>query len=186
MWVSTAAELLAVRCPLATPPDALTWPPTPAAGLEEALAGVLGGRHRTDRRGEPGVSLTRFLLGSLPLGAGRLDPVSLGPALAALGLLLPHALEHTGRPGSCPDGAVLHVLDVCGYRIGSGVSRNGPRGSCSEALDRGRTTSNTTLCSQCGALAEVKWRDVLESTDGPVENAKVACARWHLVPAPGR
>jgi hypothetical protein len=41
-----------------------------------------------------------------------------------------------------------------------------------------------TLCPECGALAEVQWRDVIESTDGPVEHAKVVCAarHWFLLP----
>ena len=41
-----------------------------------------------------------------------------------------------------------------------------------------------TTCPECGALAEVTWRDVLESTDGPVEHAKVVCAgrHWFLLP----
>ena len=29
----------------------------------------------------------------------------------------------------------------------------------------------TTLCLECGAIADVQWRAVLESTDGPVEHA---------------
>lgn len=43
---------------------------------------------------------------------------------------------------------------------------------------------DTTLCPECGALAEVEWRDVLESTDGPVEHAKIACVHrhWFLLP----
>ena len=43
---------------------------------------------------------------------------------------------------------------------------------------------DTTLCPECGALAEVQWREVLESTDGPVEHAKIECARrhWFLLP----
>ena len=43
---------------------------------------------------------------------------------------------------------------------------------------------DTTLCPECGALAEVQWRDVMESTDGPVEHAKISCARrhWFLLP----
>ena len=43
---------------------------------------------------------------------------------------------------------------------------------------------DTTLCPECGALAEVEWRAVLESTDGPVEHAKITCARrhWFLLP----
>jgi hypothetical protein len=43
---------------------------------------------------------------------------------------------------------------------------------------------DTTACPECGELAEVQWRDVLESTDGPVEHAKVLCVRrhWFLLP----
>lgn len=43
---------------------------------------------------------------------------------------------------------------------------------------------DTTLCPECGVLAEVLWRDVLESTDGPVEHAKIGCANrhWFLLP----
>ena len=43
---------------------------------------------------------------------------------------------------------------------------------------------DTTFCPECGALAEVQWRDVLESTDGPVEHAKISCLRrhWFLLP----
>ena len=41
-----------------------------------------------------------------------------------------------------------------------------------------------TLCPECGALAEVQWRAVMESTDGPVEHAKIGCVRrhWFLLP----
>jgi hypothetical protein len=43
---------------------------------------------------------------------------------------------------------------------------------------------DTTTCPDCGALAEVEWRAVLESTDGPVEHARVTCVRrhWFLLP----
>jgi hypothetical protein len=43
---------------------------------------------------------------------------------------------------------------------------------------------DTTHCPECGALAEVQWREVAESTDGPVEHAKVVCVRrhWFLLP----
>ena len=43
---------------------------------------------------------------------------------------------------------------------------------------------DTTLCPECGALAEVQWRAVMEGTDGPVEHAKVRCVRrhWFLLP----
>jgi hypothetical protein len=41
-----------------------------------------------------------------------------------------------------------------------------------------------TVCPQCSAPAEVEWRSVLESTDGPVEHAKVLCVNqhWFLLP----
>jgi hypothetical protein len=38
---------------------------------------------------------------------------------------------------------------------------------------------DTTLCPECGTLAEVEWRQVTESTDGPVELAKIRCLRRH-------
>ena len=43
---------------------------------------------------------------------------------------------------------------------------------------------DTTTCPECGALAEVEWRDVAESTDGPVEHAKIRCVQrhWFLLP----
>ena len=41
-----------------------------------------------------------------------------------------------------------------------------------------------TACPECGELAEVQWRAVLESTDGPVDHAKILCVRrhWFLLP----
>lgn len=41
-----------------------------------------------------------------------------------------------------------------------------------------------SLCPQCGAVAEVQWRAVMEGTDGPVEHAKVVCLQrhWFLLP----
>jgi hypothetical protein len=41
-----------------------------------------------------------------------------------------------------------------------------------------------TQCPECGLVAEVEWRDVLESTDGPVEHARIRCAdrHWFLLP----
>ena len=41
-----------------------------------------------------------------------------------------------------------------------------------------------TVCPECDELAEVQWRAVMESTDGPVEHAKVVCVRrhWFLLP----
>ena len=41
-----------------------------------------------------------------------------------------------------------------------------------------------TICPECGHLAEVEWRTVLDSSDGPVEHALVSCVRrhWSLLP----
>jgi hypothetical protein len=41
-----------------------------------------------------------------------------------------------------------------------------------------------TTCPECGAIAEVEWRAVMESTAGPVEHAKVRCVQrhWFLLP----
>jgi hypothetical protein len=41
-----------------------------------------------------------------------------------------------------------------------------------------------TLCPECDEPARVLWRAVLESTDGPIEHAKVRCSRghWFLLP----
>ena len=45
-------------------------------------------------------------------------------------------------------------------------------------------TMDTTLCPACGTLAEGQWRGVAESTDGPIELAKIVCLRrhWYLLP----
>jgi hypothetical protein len=53
-----------------------------------------------------------------------------------------------------------------------------------------------TTCPECGHAAEVTWREVMESTDGPVEHAQIRCVQrhWFLLPvahlsratAPGR
>jgi hypothetical protein len=42
----------------------------------------------------------------------------------------------------------------------------------------------TTGCPECGCRAEVRDRAVLESTDGPVEHAKVFClsGHWFFLP----
>ncbi len=44
---------------------------------------------------------------------------------------------------------------------------------------------DTTTCPGCGAVAEVTERLVLESTEGPVEHARVVCVarHWFLLPA---
>ena len=41
-----------------------------------------------------------------------------------------------------------------------------------------------TTCPECGNAAEILWRDVLESTDGPIEHAKVLCIdhHWFVLP----
>jgi len=41
-----------------------------------------------------------------------------------------------------------------------------------------------TACPECAEPAEVQWRTVMHGTDGPVEHAKVLCARrhWFLLP----
>ena len=41
-----------------------------------------------------------------------------------------------------------------------------------------------TVCPECDELAEVQWRAVMESTDGPVEHARIMCVRrhWFLLP----
>jgi hypothetical protein len=41
------------------------------------------------------------------------------------------------------------------------------------------TTTQLTRCPHCGALAEIERRCVLESSDGPVEHAKVRCVLDH-------
>jgi hypothetical protein len=45
-------------------------------------------------------------------------------------------------------------------------------------------TVDLTTCPQCGNVAEIIARDVFESTDGPVEHAKVVCVErhWFLMP----
>jgi hypothetical protein len=44
-----------------------------------------------------------------------------------------------------------------------------------------------TNCPECGELAEVERRDVMESTDGPIEHAKLSCVQrhWFLMPVAG-
>jgi hypothetical protein len=36
-----------------------------------------------------------------------------------------------------------------------------------------------TSCPQCGEQAEIFDRHVLESTDGPIEHARVRCVQMH-------
>ena len=37
-----------------------------------------------------------------------------------------------------------------------------------------------TVCPECDASAEVLWRVTLDSTDGPIEHARVVCVRKHF------
>lgn len=39
---------------------------------------------------------------------------------------------------------------------------------------------DTTICPECGVIAEVLWRDVVESTNGPVEHAQIRCVERHV------
>lgn len=43
---------------------------------------------------------------------------------------------------------------------------------------------DTTTCPECGEISEVQDRHVLDSTDGPVEHARIMCIRrhWFLLP----
>lgn len=43
---------------------------------------------------------------------------------------------------------------------------------------------DTTMCPECGQLAQVQWRAVIESTEGPIEHAKIHCVQrhWFLLP----
>ncbi len=44
--------------------------------------------------------------------------------------------------------------------------------------------ADLTTCPDCGAIAEVLDRFVLESTDGPVEHLRTVCVRrhWFVLP----
>jgi hypothetical protein len=39
--------------------------------------------------------------------------------------------------------------------------------------------TDTTRCPDCGGIAQVRERFVLESTDGPVEHARTSCPHGH-------
>ena len=41
-----------------------------------------------------------------------------------------------------------------------------------------------TTCPECGAPAQIEQRHVLESTDGPIEHAKIRCVsrHWFFLP----
>ena len=47
------------------------------------------------------------------------------------------------------------------------------------------TSHEAFACPTCGGRADVLWRDVFDSTDGPVEHVKIQCANrhWYLMPS---
>jgi hypothetical protein len=45
--------------------------------------------------------------------------------------------------------------------------------------DRKGAAMDLTSCPDCGGLSDVVDRHVLESTDGPIEHARVRCVRRH-------
>lgn len=49
-----------------------------------------------------------------------------------------------------------------------------------------QTTSTLVVvaCPECRAPAEIEWRAILESTDGPVEHCRINCLNrhWFLMP----
>lgn len=53
-------------------------------------------------------------------------------------------------------------------------------------MGEGDSVIDTTSCPECGEVAEVQDRDVLGSTEGPVEHIKILCVNrhWFLLPAP--
>ncbi len=44
----------------------------------------------------------------------------------------------------------------------------------------GTALAALTSCPDCGAPAEITRRDVLESTDGPIEHVGVRCVQRHI------
>ena|SRR5918996_2884118 len=76
---------------------------------------------------------------------------------------------------------------VRGARLTRPRSRRSPRPSPPRRPPRTwKVTSamDLTVCPECAAPAEIEWRVVLESTDGPIEHAKVLCVNqhWSLLP----
>ena len=87
-------------------------------------------------------------------------------------------VELIGRKPACarPVGRVMQSRAVAYLR--------GAPGFLNEIYVVEGASMDTTVCPECGALAEVLWRDVLESTAGPVEHAKIGCMNrhWFLLP----
>jgi len=42
-----------------------------------------------------------------------------------------------------------------------------------------RPIPDTVACPECGGTAVVEWRDVVQSTEGPVEHVKIRCSDRH-------
>ena len=59
-----------------------------------------------------------------------------------------------------------------------------PRPTCRDAMTLVDCYVDLTTCPQCGNAAEITARDVLESTDGPIEHVKVVCVaqHWFVLP----
>lgn len=56
--------------------------------------------------------------------------------------------------------------------------------STGNSTTAGISVVDLTSCPECGGPAEVLWRDVCASTDGPVEHARVRCLAGHLFLGP--
>ena len=52
------------------------------------------------------------------------------------------------------------------------------------ALRSEATALDLVVCPECDAVAEVEWRVVADSTEGPVEHVKIRCrhGHWFLMP----
>ena len=76
---------------------------------------------------------------------------------------------------------------VCGARLTRPRRRRSPRLRFSPTSSSNLEVTSAmdlTDCPECAAPAEIEWRAVLESTDGPIEHAKVLCVNqhWFLLP----
>ena len=59
-----------------------------------------------------------------------------------------------------------------------------PRPTCPDAMVLVDFFVDLTTCPQCGNAAEITSRDVMESTDGPIEHVKLICVaqHWFVLP----